>query len=53
MLIVSALSAYLLLTVLAVGVADQPKVRRALLREMIDYRAGKAAQANSALTAGA
>ncbi len=45
MLIVSALSAYLLLTVLAVGLADQPRVRRALLREMIDYKAAKAAQA--------
>jgi len=52
MLIASALSAYLLLTVLAVGLADQPRVRRALLREMIDYKAAKAAQANGALTAG-
>jgi hypothetical protein len=45
MLISSALSAYLLLTVLAVGLADQPRVRRALLREMIDYKAARAAQA--------
>ena len=41
-------SAYLLLTVLAVGLADQPRVRRALLREMIDYKAAKAAQVASA-----
>ena len=41
MLIASALSAYLLLTVLAVGLADQPRVRRALLREMIDYKAAQ------------
>jgi hypothetical protein len=53
MLIASALSAYLLLTVLAVGLADQPRVRRALLREMIDYKAAKAAQAAGAVNAAA
>jgi len=51
MLIASALSAYLLLTVLAVGLADQPRVRRALLREMIDYKAAKAAHAAGAVSA--
>jgi hypothetical protein len=53
MLIASALSAYLLLTVLAVGLADQPRVRRALLREMIDYKAAKAAQAAGTVNAAA
>lgn len=38
-LVASALATYLLLTVLAVSLADQPRVRRALLREMIDYEA--------------
>jgi hypothetical protein len=53
MLIASALSAYLLLTVLAVGLADQPRVRRGLLREMIDYKAAKAAQAAGTPASGA
>lgn len=41
-LILSALMTYLLLTVLAVSLAGQPRIRRALLREMIDYKATKA-----------
>jgi hypothetical protein len=43
MLVVSGLLLYLLLTVLAVNLADQPRFRRALLREMVDYIALKAA----------
>jgi len=44
MLVVSGLLLYLLLTVLAVNLADQPRFRRALLlREMVDYKALKAA----------
>jgi hypothetical protein len=53
MLVASALSAYLLLTVLAIGLADQPRVRRGLLREMIDYKAAKAAQAAGTPASGA
>ncbi len=45
LLIVSAFVAYLLLTVVAVSLADQPRIRRTLLREMIDYKAAKAAAA--------
>ena len=45
MLIASAFVLYLLLTVLAVSLADQPRIRRTLLREMIDYKAAKAASA--------
>lgn len=43
MLVLSGLLLYLLLTVLAVNLADQPRFRRALLREMVDYKAVKAA----------
>jgi hypothetical protein len=43
-LVASALVTYLLLTVLAVSVADQPRVRRALLREMIDYKSASSAR---------
>ncbi len=43
MLVVSAFVSYLLLTVVAVSLADQPRIRRTLLREMIDYKAAKAA----------
>lgn len=43
MLVLSGLLLYLLLTVLAVNLADQPRFRRALLRELIDYKALKAA----------
>lgn len=42
MLIVSGLLLYALLTVLAISLADQPRFRRALLRELIDYKALKA-----------
>ena len=45
MLIASAFVSYLLLTVVAVSLADQPRIRRTLLREMIDYKAAKAARA--------
>lgn len=38
MLVLAPAVSYLLLTVLAVSLADQPRVRRRLLREMIDYR---------------
>ncbi|WP_420121786.1 hypothetical protein [Nakamurella sp.] len=38
-LVLSGLVLYMLLTVLAVTLADQPRFRRALLREMVDYRA--------------
>jgi len=38
MLVFTALVSYLLLTVLAVSLADQPRIRRTLLREMIDYK---------------
>lgn len=41
-LILSAFMTYLLLTVLAVSLAGQPRIRRALLREMIDYKTAKA-----------
>jgi hypothetical protein len=44
-LVASALVCYLLLTVLAVSLADQPRVRRALLREMVDYKVAPAARA--------
>ncbi|MEP6563041.1 MAG: hypothetical protein ABJD68_18420, partial [Nakamurella sp.] len=44
MLVLSALVLYLLLTVLAVSLADLPRIRRALLREMIDYKALAAAR---------
>src|ERR1700712_3873613 len=47
MLIFTALVMYLLLTVLAVSLADQPRIRRKLLREMLDYRATKASTAHS------
>lgn len=50
MLIVSAFITYLLLTVVAVSLADQPRIRRALLREMIDYKSAKAASAPVAVT---
>ena len=43
MLIFSAFVLYLLLTVLAVSLVDLPRIRRTLLREMIDYKAAKAA----------
>jgi hypothetical protein len=43
-LVLSALVTYLLLTVLAVSLADQPRIRRALLREMIDYKSLQAAE---------
>lgn len=42
MLVVSAFVSYLLLTVVAVSLADQPRIRRSLLREMIDYKTAKA-----------
>jgi hypothetical protein len=45
MLITSAFVLYLLLTVLAVSLADLPRIRRTLLREMIDYKAAKVASA--------
>ncbi len=48
MLTISALVTYLLLTVLAVSLADQPRVRRRLLREMIDYKSIKAQQRETA-----
>ncbi|MGD9988449.1 hypothetical protein [Pseudonocardia sp.] len=38
-LVASALVTYVVLTVLAVNLADRPRVRRALLREMVDHRA--------------
>ncbi|GAA2016509.1 hypothetical protein JL107_09960 [Nakamurella flavida] len=38
-LVGSALVSYLLLTVLAVSLTERPRVRRTLLREMIDHRA--------------
>lgn len=41
MLVTSAFVTYLLLTVVAVSLADQPRIRRALLREMIEYKAVK------------
>jgi len=46
LLIASAFVSYLLLTVVAVSLANQPRIRRALLREMIDYKAVKAARAS-------
>ena len=45
MLVFSALVLYLLLTVLAVSLTDLPRIRRVLLREMIDYKALAAAKA--------
>jgi hypothetical protein len=50
MLIVSAFVSYLLLTVVAVSLADQPRIRRTLLREMIDYKAAKATTSPVATT---
>lgn len=47
MLVLSAAVSYLLLTVLAVSLADQPRVRRRLLREMIDYRTLKVQRTHS------
>jgi len=43
MLVLSGLLLYLLLTVLAVNLADQPRFRRALMRELVDYRVTSAA----------
>lgn len=43
MLVLSGLLLYALLTVLAMSLADQPRFRRVLLRELIDYRSAKAA----------
>jgi hypothetical protein len=43
MLVLSGLLLYLLLTVLAVNLADQPRFRRALMRELVDYRVTPAA----------
>lgn len=42
MLVFSAFVLYLLLTVFAVSLADQPRIRRTLVREMIDYKTMKA-----------
>lgn len=42
-LVLSGLVFYLLMTVLAMSLADQPRFRRALLRELIDYKATGAA----------
>ncbi len=42
MLVLSAAVSYLLLTVLAVSMSTQPRIRRRILREMVDYRALKA-----------
>jgi hypothetical protein len=36
--VLSALALYLLLTVLTVSLADLPRIRRVLLREMVDYK---------------
>ena len=47
-LVLSAFVTYLLLTVLAVSLADQPRIRRALLREMIDYKAQQTVPPNPA-----
>ncbi len=47
LIVVSALLTYALLTVLAVMLADQPRSRRLLTREMIDYRAAKATAAET------
>jgi len=47
MLVVSAFVSYLLLTIVAVSLAGQPRIRRTLLREMIDYKAAKAAGAQA------
>lgn len=44
MLVFTALVTYLLLTVLAVSLADQPRIRRALLREMVDYKTAETAR---------
>jgi hypothetical protein len=47
MLVLSALLLYLLLTVLAVSLADLPRIRRVLLREMIDYKSLAAAKSSA------
>lgn len=46
-LVTSAFVIYVLLTVVAVSLADQPRIRRALLREMIEYKAVKAGAGGS------
>ena len=51
-LVLSAFVTYLLLTVLAVSLANQPRIRRALLREMVDYQMLKAAQAGGSAASG-
>ena len=48
MLVLSALVLYLLLTVLAVSLADLPRIRRVLLREMVDYKSLAAAKSGTA-----
>lgn len=53
MLVLSGLLLYLLLTVLAVNLADQPRFRRALLREMVDYKALKSTAPAASGLAGA
>jgi hypothetical protein len=53
MLVLSGLLLYLLLTVLAVNLADQPRFRRALLREMVDYKALKSTAPAASGPAGA
>jgi len=52
-LVLSGLLIYLLLTVLAVNLADQPRFRRALLREMVDYKALKSTAPAASGLAGA
>lgn len=52
-LVLSGLLLYLLLTVLAVNLADQPRFRRALLREMVDYKALKSTAPAASGLAGA
>jgi hypothetical protein len=52
-LVLSGLLIYLLLTVLAVNLADQPRFRRALLREMVDYKALKSTAPAASGPAGA
>ena len=52
-LVLSGLLLYLLLTVLAVNLADQPRFRRALLREMVDYKALKSTAPAASGPAGA
>ena len=46
-LVTSAFVIYVLLTVVAVSLANQPRIRRALLREMIEYKAVKAGAGGS------